>query len=285
MNTLKPGSILLWLLLALGLLAGCAGTYSFPNRARANETISLQLGWHPNISRQDVTVTITDSASVQRVFQPGSARVVALYNVYPDPASNMVVGVQTNQNMGNNEHFMPGLISSSTGGDTEWSQTMMLLNLPVSMATGPATISVSGPGGPLTDPINIEIEPGQGNPTVFESQANGNVPPRTMERAPHYTVSFSGSVIPHSMQVTLAHTPGVGTTWVTFPRGDLMSAGWSDTGSLITIILSPTKGMSAGSMSAFKFYVAGGVTGLTLNNLKAYDVNGNLMAGVSTTIQ
>jgi hypothetical protein len=35
----------------------------------------------------------------------------------------------------------------------------------------------------------------------------------------------------------------------------------------------------------FKFYVTGGVTGVTVQSVKAYDVNGNLMAGVTATAQ
>lgn len=278
-----------WLLILSGsLLAGCAGVQSFPSHARAGDTVSLALGWHPDLSRQDVTVTITDSAGGQTVYPPGDAMVWALYNVNPDPVSKMIVGSVTGQDLGNGEQWLPLLLSSDTGGDTEWMQSMMLMELPASLATGRATIAVTGPSGPLTpSPIRLVIDPGQGSSTQFTSQNHGGVNPATLERADHFTVSFTGGVVPHAIQVVMPHTPGVGVPWVTFPRGDIMSGAWSDTGSLITVFLYPTRGVTAGSLFSFKFYVAGGVTGLTLPaaNVKAFDVNGNLIPDISATIQ
>ncbi len=288
MNTVFARNVWWLLILSWSLVAGCAGVQSFPSHARAGDTVSLALGWHPNVSRQEVTVTVTDYAGMQTVYPPGDARIWALYNVNPDPVSKMIVGSATGQNLGNNEQWLPLLLSPNTGGDTEWTQSMMLMDLPASLATGRATISVTGPAGALTSqPIRLVIDPGQGASSTFSSQDNGGVPPGMLERADHFTVSFSGSVVPHAIQVAMPHTPGVGVTWVTFPRGDIMSGAWSDTGSLITVLLYPTRGVTASSLFNFKFYVAGGVTGLTLptSNMQAYDVNGNLIPGISATIQ
>jgi hypothetical protein len=38
-------------------------------------------------------------------------------------------------------------------------------------------------------------------------------------------------------------------------------------------------------MIDFKFYISGGITGITPTNIKAYDINGNPVAGVIASIQ
>ena len=40
-----------------------------------------------------------------------------------------------------------------------------------------------------------------------------------------------------------------------------------------------------GQMIDFKFYISGGITGITPTNLKAYDINGVPVSGVSFAIQ
>ena len=106
-----------------------------------------------------------------------------------------------------------------------------------------------------------------------------------LERADAYLITFNGSTIPHAIHLVLNHDSGVGTTWVVNPRGDLKNVVWSDTGSAITVMLTPANGLTLQQMIHFKFYVAGGLTGLTVASLKAYDINGNLIPGVTTNIQ
>ena len=87
------------------------------------------------------------------------------------------------------------------------------------------------------------------------------------------------------MQLTFAHTPSVGTPWVINPRGDIKNVAWNDDGANITVMLAPTKGVTLSQWLDLKFYIAGGLSGLTLTSLKAYDISGNPVAGVVPAIQ
>ncbi len=60
---------------------------------------------------------------------------------------------------------------------------------------------------------------------------------------------------------------------------------WNDDGTNLTVILTPTQGVTLTQMLDFKFYIAGGITGLTQTSLKAYDVNGAPLSGVTASIQ
>ena len=89
----------------------------------------------------------------------------------------------------------------------------------------------------------------------------------------------------NSIQFEFTHTPAVGKTWIVNPRGDLKNVLWSDTGSGVRVILTPTAGATLSQMIDFKFYISGGISGITPTNLKAYDINGVPVSGVSFAIQ
>jgi hypothetical protein len=299
-------------LLALAALSGlsaCVGVQTFTPAARQGDTVALALGWQKNLARQNITVTVTDAVGTVTTYVPNDSHVRGIINLYPDPASRAVVGTMTGQDLGYQATNTGSLINTfvtndtSTGEhDNDWWQTTMLLDLPATMATGTATIAIADSGGATIQSISISIVPGTGSSNMFSFYAPwggtpsllSNWPPilGSMERADRYTVAFSTTqdasgnyVIPHSIQMQFTHTPAVGKAWVVNPRGDIKNVVWNDDGTNLTVILTPTQGKTLRQMLDFKFYIAGGITGLVQTSLKAYDVNGNPLTGVTANIQ
>ncbi len=287
---------------------GCVGVQTFTPAARPGDTVALAVGWQKNLERQNITVTITDALGAVTTYAPNDIHVRSIINMYPDPVSRAIVGTMTKQDLGYQATNTGSLIntfvtSSSTGEhDNDWWQTTMLLDLPTTLATGAATIAIIDSGGATIQPTNLTIVPGAGSSNDFTVYAPWGGTPSllstwpvllgSMERADRYTVTFAtytdangNYVIPHSMQMQFTHTPGVGKTWVVNPRGDIKNVVWHDDGTNITVILTPTQGTTLAQMLDFKFYLAGGITGLTQTGLKAYDVNGLPMPGVTASIQ
>lgn len=299
------------LLLALPLLTGlaaCVGVQTFTPAARQGDTVALAVGWQKNLSRSNITVTITDAAGTVTIYAPNDSHVRGIVNLYPDPASRAVVGTMTKQDLGyqatNTGYLINNFVTYDSPGerDNDWWQTTMLLDLPSTMAIGTATISIADSGGATIQPSYISVVSGTGNSNFFTFYGPWGGTPSllstwpellgSMERADRYTITFGTyqdangkNVIPHSIQTQFTHTPNVGKTWVVNPRGDIKNVVWNDDGTNLTVMLTPTRGMTLKQMLDFKFYLAGGITGLTQTGLKAYDVNGLPMSGVTASIQ
>jgi len=76
-------------------------------------------------------------------------------------------------------------------------------------------------------------------------------------------------------------------TYVTSPRSDIKNIAWSDTGTVLTVIMTPSRlspFVSITNLADFKFFVAGGITGLTGGVVSAYDIDGNPVPGISCAI-
>lgn len=294
--------------LPIALLAtGCTGVNTFTTAARPGETVALAVGWQKHLQRQNLTVTITDATGATVTYPPNDNRVRSIINMYPDPVSKAVVGTETGQTLGVNANAAGSLINdSATYGDPDWWQTSLLLDLPTLMqlpvnnqpiATGPATITLNDSAGAVIYPINVEILSGTSARNTFavtvgENFLNQGYNLKTFERADHYTVTFNTykdtnnlDVIPHSIQAVFTHTAGVGVPWVVNPRGDLKSILWTDDGVNLKVMITPVKGQTLSAIIKEKFYIAGGIAGLTLTSFKAYDVNGVLLAGITPSIQ
>lgn len=273
-------------LLALGLaliaivpgLSGCTGTKAFTTAARPGETVALAVGWNKNVSRANLSASIQPAGGGNPVpYNVGDPNIRAVFNMYPDPVSRLVVGTETNQSLGYNANVHGASLSSAvTGSDKDMSQTMVLLNLPGSLAIGNATINLYT-GVTLLSSHAVEILSGVGAANSFEGQ-NGNLSTerlRTLERAAASVVSFStATTVPHSIYLEVPHASG-GVPWVVNPRGDLKNVSWTDTGTVLKIVITPVNGASLPNMSQFKFYISGGLSGLGAATVKAYDVNGS----------
>lgn len=278
---------------ALGVvaaLAGCGGINTFGTAARPGDTVALALGWNLPLSRQNATVQIV-GPNTTYAYSPGDPNVRFLGNVYPDPASNLVIGRETNQSLGLNANgFGQQLETFVTGNDKDFAQTMLVVNLPATLAAGTATLRVLDATGTQVGPtVSVQVLPGSGAPNPFYGTA-GSLSGQLMsalERAPDVkAVTFSGSVVPYAIQLDLTHTPGVGSPWLINPRGDLKSLSWVDDGTRIRVMLMPANNVNPTSMSTFKFMVGGSLSGLNIDaaSIKAFDSSGNAIGGVTASL-
>jgi hypothetical protein len=258
-------------------LTGCAGTKAFTTAARAGDTVALAVGWNKNVSRANLSAVITPASGGSVTYNPGDTNIRAVFNMYPDPVSRLVVGTETNQSLGYNANVhgasLGGLV---TGDDKDLSQTMVLLNLPASLAVGNATVDLYAGATPLST-HTVQILSGTGSANLFEGAAGSLTAEqlRTLERAAASVVTFSAVIVPHSIYLEVPHTFGVGVPWVVNPRGDLKNVSWTDTGSVLKIVITPVSGASIPQIGHFKFYISGGLTGFGAPYVKAYDVNGS----------
>ena len=274
------------------LLGGCAAMNVAPRAVRGGDSILVPAGRSKSLSRQNMTVTITPATGSSIKYGPNDPNVRAVVNLYPDPVSRLLVGSETGQSLGSNAADYGAAISRQVADqDKDWWQTLVYLDLPQNLSLGIASINISGPDGSATsEGLLVEIIPGVGSPgnlvegsLITAQQTESMI--RSLERAEHRTVAFGGPTVPHSIQIELSHTPGQGKAWVVNPRGDVKNVVWSDTGSTLRVLLTPTHGETLEHLAHFKFYVAGGLTNLQITALKAYDVNGNPVTNIVADIQ
>lgn len=289
MNRKTLGLVVL-ALFGLGL-GGCAGTKSFTTAARPGDTVALAVGWNVNITRANLAATVTPFSGPPVTYAINNPNIRAVVNMYPDPMSRLIVGTETNQSLDFNAHVHGAQLNSWYMEDKDLAQTMVFLNLPMGIATGIANVQLTKNGAPLGAPFAVDVLPGLGAANTFDGFNGGPVSLSaeqlaTLERANGSVVTFTtASVVPYSIQLEVARSPGVGTPWVVNPRGDVKNVSWSDNGSVMKVIMSPVNGQSLTQMIHFKFFISGGVTGFGAPTVKAYDVNGNPISGVVATIQ
>ncbi|MFH1818470.1 MAG: hypothetical protein ABIK08_02740 [Pseudomonadota bacterium] len=287
------------------LVAGCTGVRTFSASARPGETIALAAGWKQQLTRNDLTVVITPASGEVVTYNPGDPRVRALFQLYPDPVSKLVVSDRSgvsypNAGLSNyaggfntlGAEFGSWFVRPMAGNQNDWSDTMVLLDLPTTLAPGEASIAfMAGGVNVMQQPALVEVLPlpaGAQNQLELGDNTGAPGPIRSIERAPHYVVHFSGptGVIPHSIQAEFTRTLSTtGGSWVTQGRGDIMNLTWADTGSSIKVLRSPVNGVSSTLLADFDFYVTGAVTTLALNTIKAYDISGNALTGFSASLQ
>jgi hypothetical protein len=245
----------------------------------------MAIGWYPHLEREDLTVTLTHATTGnQVVYLPGDPAVRAVANLYPDPLARLQVHRETKTTEDPIAFDAWLLETSVTDADKEYSEKFILLDLPQTFSEGIVDIDIQSSTEDVINPLQVEILPGAGSPNTFgnwDGWSLDTVHLRYMERAPYYTIDFStdGSV-PHAIQIDLAHNPdassgGVGVPYVVNPRDDLKSASWSDDGTRLRVILMPTAATALADIKHFKFYVTGGLTGLLVSSVDAYDVDGN----------
>jgi len=283
-----------WLLgIMLIAATGCTATHTIPQAARAGDTVGFSVGWQQDVSRDNLTVSMTDALGVTTTYNPNDANVRAVVNLYPDPVSRLVVGTQTQQALGVAANTHGQTINDNiTNQDRDWWNTTVYVDLPTTLATGNTQVTLTGPQGNLTaNPIDIEIVAGTGSPIGLIDTTWGTDPAEVpnifgaLERADHHTISFAGTTVPHSIQLEIFRDAGIGVPWVINPRGDFKNLVWADDGGAIIVLLTPTNGQTPTHMSDFKFYIAGGVTGLSVTQLTAYDSNSNEITDLAVIIQ
>jgi hypothetical protein len=103
-----------------------------------------------------------------------------------------------------------------------------------------------------------------------------------------------------SIQVSFIHDAdadngGSGQACVVPPRGELSSFAWTDTGTTMRVLITPTwhkpvedvarTSSDPESLKWFKFYVAGNVTGLQVDSVQAFDSDGGPVTGITAMLQ
>ncbi len=284
---------LIGMLVLVQFVVGCAGVNTYPAFARAGDTVSIAAGWKQNFSGNKITITITPSSGSPIVYNPGDPAVRAVINLYPDPASSLIVSTETGQDLTPFATNYSDVINSNvfTDGDKDWWQTAVFVDLPDTLPPGPVTIDISSNSGE-TASSTLEIIDGIGQVDSFEAEINGGLSApqlESMERFSHFQVSFNAAVIPYAIQAEFSHfadrdNGGNGKAYVVNPRGDLKNVSWSDDGTNLKVILVPAQAKYLSNMKDFKFYVSGGIGGLILNNVQAVDSAGNPVTGVTANV-
>ncbi len=267
-----------------GMASGArAAVDLFPRAARAGDTVLLLVGSKQDITRGSLTVTITPADGNVVTLLPNDPAIRALVRQYPDPASKLIVDSQQASATAASSSCakLTGDLKASQESDC-WT-TAIYLDLPASLATGHATIKLALGETPIQEmPVAIEILSGTGAPTPATDPAAQTL--RALERGEQATVTFISNTIPYALQVELTHQPG-GKAWVVNPRGDLKNLAWSEEANKLKVLITPAASQPPKHLSDFRFYVAGGVKGLQVTSIKAYDKDGNRVADVTAKIE
>lgn len=273
------------------MLSGCSGVQTFQSNLRAGDTAVVAAGWKHNFSRDNIQVTITPSTGPQLNYSPGDPAVRAVVNMYPDPVSSILISQATNQDLTPYAQTYALGTGFYTGGDKDWWQTTVFVDLPNNIPTGLTTILISNTAGDFVE-STVNIVDGAGQPELFDVDQNGPMSQHqlaSLERVEHFVVSFSSAVIPYAIQVNFRHDAdssagGVGKAYVSNPRGDVKSIMWQDDGNNLQVILTPTQPQVLSSVLDFKFYVSGGIENLLADSITAVDINGSPITDVNVNI-
>lgn len=288
---IKPVTNFLISMLSILVLQGCVGTRTFHELARAGDTVAVATGWKQTFLKDNITVTITPSTGTPVVYAPNDPAIRAVVNLYPDPVSSIIVSTETGQDLTQSAQTYGSYVYSNiTAGDSDWWQTTVFIDLPSTLPVGTTSINISNP---YEGSVNstLQIVDGVGKPNTFSTTAGplGANGLASLGRVSHYTIDFASGVIPFAIQVDFTHDPdvdhgGAGRAYVVNPRGDIKNVTWSDNGSSLRVIITPAKTQAFSSMLDYKFYVAGGITNLTVLSIKAVDSNGNSVSGVTVSV-
>ena len=277
-------------LLAPLLLGGCTGPTTLSQSVLAGDTVAVYIGKRPNASRENTTVIITDAAGAVTTYAPGDPHIRHVIDLYPDPVSGLIVGNETGQDLGVDAINLGVSLSSVIGQSRDLFETSVYIDLPATMALGEATIAVlvNGEYNGSTD-IKVNIVGTGGVPNVFGIVGTGPSGAanrmNSLQRSENYYLQLVGQGRPWVIQADLTHDPdeahgGGGAAYVVNPRGDRKSISWSDDGTHLKVMLTPVRNVQL-LKKDFAFYVAGGVSGLVVDDLKAFDQEGNAMTGFS----
>lgn len=294
------------------VLSGCAGVDTFPGSARPGDTIILTTGLKHGFNRDNLDVIIVSEDGTLYNYTAGDPAIRAVLNLYPDPVSWLavsgIVGSDGGIKYAEAESFTNTIETYHTGGDPDWWQTAVFLDLPVGITAGIAQVSISSPTrsyGPV--PVNIldSNTAGTGEPALFNTDPlgfGGAFPLsqshlESMGRSPHYTITFTGTSLPAAIEVEFQHNPdslngGIGKALVVSP-GNRKSVHWHDDGQTLRVIITTAgtnqliPGLTEPTLDrwkALKLYIAGGIEGLTLSSVQGFDEQGNPL-NVAANIQ
>ena len=136
-------------------LSGCTALKTFPQAARAGDTVSLALGSADGMSRANTTATFYSDADPSTPYDiTGGIR--GIFRLYADKTSSVYAG-------GSDARFIV-----NTSGHEPW-VTVMVVDLPPSLPVGPGKVQIATPatyptiGSDINNlSIGLEILPGMG---------------------------------------------------------------------------------------------------------------------------
>jgi len=279
------------IILALAVISGCEGTNTFHTNAHPGDTIAIGSGWKQYFSRDNITVTFHPSSGPDVTYYPDDPAIRAVVNLYPDPVSSLVISERTSQNLTSDSVYLSSSLSGITGGDRDWWQTVVFVDLPTTVAAGLMTVTVSNPEGESVS-SQVYIFAGLGNANRFGTTFGqlGRSELTSLERLSNYLVTFSTpTTVPSAIQVDFTHDPdkdhsGTGRAHVVNPIGDYKGVNWYDDGSNLRVIMTPADSKPMDFMTDFKFYVTGGINNLSLVSVQAFDMDGVAINGVTANI-
>jgi hypothetical protein len=287
-------------LLIVAMLAllgiGCGGVYTYYDTASGGDTVAVPAGWKQSFTPDTVTVEIyqppyhpVNNPTPIATYSPGDPRIRGVTNAYVDPLSSMVVSRETGQDLTPSARTYASQVSQQyTGPDRDWFQSMVFVDLLDPMPqTGLAEVYAYTPTEDASSFVNITATTG-GHAHAFEAQVLGPVTQdqfKAIGRVPFKTVTVTGNTVPEAIQVDLIHDPdknngGTGKAHVVNPTGWVKNTAWrswydSDINkNHLRVIMTPARDGIIYDMLDFKFYVAGGVTGLVLDSVQGFDVDG-----------
>ena len=318
-NTFTLRSLLI--VAAIIVLGGCAGGKTFNNYARQGDTVAVATGWNHKFDADNIEVTITPFQSTPITYTAPHPAIRGSVNFYPDPLSGLVLSERLQSDVTQFGSQYANLVSTEstdvgaddtsvndTDGngvqgdadgewDRDWWQTVIFVDLPATMAEGLADITVTDIGTMTeTASTKVEIIPGNGSPNDFAAKLGtfgfsiGDAQWDSLARTDHYVVEFSGSTVPAAIEVDLLHDGSGTTPYVVNPTGTIKSLSWAPTddpaaGEGLKVILTPTRDGEIKNMTDFKFYVAGGLTGVAVNGaVQAFNASGDTVSGVSASV-
>ncbi len=275
----------------LFVLSGCSGKQTYSNAVRAGDTVSHTVGMKTGVSRDSLTITFTPlGGGASTTYLPGDSAIRAVVNLYPDPVSKIIVGGGTGQSLGTFANIYNSALENTLAFQSkDWWTTMVVYDVPPTLPIGTYAVEMVSNGNVLNT-ATVDVVDVGGSPNTFDTHEGGVLLPEmlySMERAEHYTIDFTGTTVPYALQADFIHNDdatlgGTGRPYVVNPRGDVTSVAWTDDGNSLRVIVTPTRtGLS--KMQHFRFYVAGGITGLIPQSVEAFDINGNPVAGVNAT--
>jgi hypothetical protein len=139
---------------------GCTALNTFPQAARAGDTIALAVGSPDGMTRANTTATFTSDADGTPIDITANIR--SIFKLYSDKSSKVFEPISSTADE-----------IVTTSGHEPW-VTIVALDLPASLATGPGQIQFNTTAAFPTIsshinnfPIALEILPGTGTPSDF----------------------------------------------------------------------------------------------------------------------
>ncbi len=303
-NTYKVYTCVTWAVAALAVtLSGCTTVQTFPDKARAGDTITLSVGSADGMTRLNTTISYNSDAGSSVDLTPN---IRAITKIYPDKTSE--AWLFDDQLLGN-------IPTYSNHGPWE---TVVVIDLPASMPVGTGNIQVTTaatyPTAALSVnsiPISLEILDGVGAPNPFNYRVTGSTDftgnlssleplPQAVIRTPVGASAPDYGAIELVVRATIKKNDGSGTGT---PTSDIrivvddmgstnlssqLQSSWVKNNKLITVnFISPT-GLMKYYESRFSIVLKPGNIFAdpqpSIISATYYDINGNVTTGPTPTI-